>query len=38
MKLTLTTVAVVAIVLLSAAAIVQLDVHGHPVALQLALN
>ncbi|GGY34497.1 hypothetical protein GCM10007387_15540 [Pseudoduganella albidiflava] len=38
MRLTLTTLAVLAIVLLSAAAIVQIDAHGHPVALQLALN
>lgn len=38
MKITLTTLAVLAIVLLSAAAIVQIDAHGHPVALQLAMN
>ena len=38
MKTTLTTIAVLAVVLGSAAAIVQIDAHGHPVALQLALN
>jgi hypothetical protein len=32
MKLALTSIAIVAIVLLCAAAIVQLEVHGHPVA------
>lgn len=38
MKITLTTLAVLAIVLLSAVAIVQIDAHGHPVALQLAMH
>ena len=38
MKLALTTVAVLAIVLLSAAAIVQLEPHTQPAALHLALN
>jgi len=38
MRLTLTTIAVLAIVLLCAAAIVQIDAQGHPVALQLAMN
>jgi hypothetical protein len=38
MKTTLTTIATLAIVLASAAAIIQIDAHGHPVALQLALN
>ncbi len=38
MKITLTTIAVLAIVLLSAAAIVQIEADGHPVALQLAMH
>lgn len=38
MRIALTSIAVVAIVLLCAAAIVQLEAHGHPVALQLTLN
>ena len=38
MKLALTTVAVLAIVLLCAAAIVQLAPHAQPVALHVALN
>ena len=38
MRIALTSIAVVAIVALCAAAIVQLDAHRHPVALQLVLN
>ena len=38
MRIAFTSIAVVAIVLLSAIAIAQLDTHGHPIALQLAMG
>ncbi len=38
MKTAITTITVLAIVLLSAVAIVGIEANGHPVALQLAMN